>query len=415
VASGGTALVTAPPGAVLESRPSIAVLPFRGDDDDQPGAYFGDGIVEDIIGALASLRELLVISRTSTLRYRGTPMDVRVVGRELGVTYVLSGSVRRAGSRLRVSVELAETAGGVVLWAGHFDGIAEDLFALQDHIVAKVGGTLAPQVREAELRRILRKRPGSLEAYDCLLRALAQLYRLNVEDFAGARAWLERAIALDPAYAAPHALLAIWHSIRVGQGWSPDPAADRAAVVRLASAALERDSFDAMALALCGHARSIMLYEFDQAIALFDRALAASPSSTIAWTRSSPTYAYIGDAREAIRRAEQALRLSPLDLHVFYPHSLLGLGHYVAGEHDEGARWGRTARDENPRFTANLRFLAANLAAAGRLEEAREAAQALLALEPGFEVGAFTERYAIRDPDRRDQLTRHLRAAGLPG
>jgi adenylate cyclase len=405
------------PGRIdlARGRPSIAVLPFHIHGETEAKSYFGDAVVEDIIGALASVRELLVISRSSTLRYRGTGVDIRVVGRDVGVTYALSGSVRLAGSRLRVSVELAETDRGTVVWGSHFDGISEDLFALQDQIAARVVSTIAPHIREAELRRALRKRPESMEAYDCVLRGLAQLYHLNQKDFADARTWLEKAITLDPGYAAPYAWLAIWHSIRFGQGWSPDPSTEHAEVLRLSSAALERDSFDAMALALCGHAKSILRYEFDEAIALFERAIAASPSSAIAWTRSSPTYSYIGDAREAVRRAEYGLRLSPLDPHVFYAHTILGLSFYVAGEYDEAARWGRMAREENGQFTANLRLLAASLGGAGHTDEAQEVGQALLAVEPSFLVDRFVERYAIRDPERRDRLAHHLRLAGLPG
>jgi transcriptional regulator with AAA-type ATPase domain/TolB-like protein/Tfp pilus assembly protein PilF len=407
----------APVGEVVRprGRPSIAVIPFRVESDDDARGYLGDGIVEDIVGALASLRELLVISRSSTLRYRGATVDVRAVGRDLGVSYALSGSVRRAGARMRVSVELAETTDGAVVWASHFDGVSDDLFALQDQIATRVVGTIAPQVREAELRRALRKRPESLEAYDCALRALGQIYQLNREDFAQARTWLDKAIALDPAYATPYALLAIWHAIRAGQGWSPDPAADQAAVLRLATAAIARDSFDAMALALCGHSKSVLRYEFEEAITLFDRALEASPSSAIAWIRSSPTYSYIGDPGEAVRRVEQGLRLSPLDPHIFLPHAFLNLAHYVAGEYEEAARWGRRAREENAQYTANLRILAAALAAAGNTGEAREVARALLAADPAFEVGRFVGAYAIRDPDRRHRLAHQLRLAGLPG
>jgi transcriptional regulator with AAA-type ATPase domain/TolB-like protein/Tfp pilus assembly protein PilF len=406
----------ATPATVQMPRgPSIAVLPFRVEDESETSGYFGDGIVEDIIGALASLHELLVISRSSTLRYRGADVDVRAVGREVGVSYVLSGRVRQPGQRLRVSVELAETTRGAVVWASHFDGITGDLFALQDQIASRVVSTIAPQVREAELRRALRKRPESMEAYDCVLRALALIYRLNQEDFTEARAWLEKAIVLDPGYAAPYAWLAIWHSIRVGQGWSRDPAREQAEVLRLAAAAIERDSFDAMALVLAGHARSILRYEFNEAIALFDRALDASPNSFIAWARSSPTYSYVGNPREAIRRAEQALPLSPLDPQIFLPHTALVLAHYVAGEYDEAARWGRKAREENPRYNANLRLLAASLAAGDHPDEAREVSRALVTAEPGFAVARFVEGYAIRDPERRDRLAEHLRAAGLPG
>jgi transcriptional regulator with AAA-type ATPase domain/TolB-like protein/tetratricopeptide (TPR) repeat protein len=396
-------------------RPSIAVLPFHVHDETETKSYFGDGVVEDIIGALASLRELLVISRTSTLRYRGTGVDVRVVGREMGVTYALSGSVRRAGDRMRVSAELAETVRGAVVWASHFDGVSDDLFALQDQIATRVVSIIAPQVRDAELQRALRKRPDSMEAYDCVLRGMAQLYQLNAEDFAEARTWLQKAISLDPAYAAPYALLAAWHNLRVQQGWSPDPAIDYAEVMRMATAALGRDSFDATALALCGHAKSMLRYEFDEAIAMFNRAIESNPSSYIAWTRSSPTYSYIGDPREAIRRAQQGLALSPVDPHVFFPHTSLGIGFYVAGEYEEGARWGRKAREENSRYTGNLRFLAANLAASGQIDEAHETGRALLTLEPGFQVGSFVDRYPIRDPERQQRLARHLRSAGLPG
>ena len=406
--------VTVTGAGTPRGRPSIAVVPFRVEGDDESKSYLGDGIVEDIVGALASLRELMVISRSSTIRYRDAPVDVRAVGRDLGVSYALSGSVRRAGPRMRVSVELAETAGGAVAWASHFDGVSDDLFALQDQIATRVVGTLAPQVREAELRRALRKRPESLEAYDCALRALAQIYQLNREDFGEARGWLEKAIALDPAYAMPYALLAVWYTIRFGQGWSSDPAADQAAVLRLATAAVARDSFDAMALALCGHSKSILRYEFEEAIALFDRAIEASPSSAVAWIRSSPTYSYIGDGAEAVRRVQEGLRLSPLDPHIFLPHSFLNLAYYTQGEFDEAARWGRRAREENPQYTANLRILAASLAAGGKIEEAHDVGRALLTADPKFQVRKFVAGYAIRDPDRQERLAQQLLMAGLP-
>jgi transcriptional regulator with AAA-type ATPase domain/TolB-like protein/Tfp pilus assembly protein PilF len=415
VEPGGTEVASPSTAGTSRARPSIAVVPFRVEGEGETKSYFGEGIVEDIVGALASIRELLVISRSSTLRYGGPTVDVRAIGRELSVSYALSGSVRRSGSRMRVSVELAETASGTVHWASHFDGASDDPFALQDDIATRVVGTLAPQVREAELRRALRKRPDSLEAYDCALRGLALIYRLNREDFGTARTWLEKAMALDPGYAMPYALLAIWHTISSGQGWSKNPAMDQAEVLRFATAAIARDGFDAMALALCGHAKSILRYEFEEAMLLFDRATEASPSSAIAWTRSSPTYSYIGDPKEAIRRVEQALRLSPFDPHIFLPHTALTLANYVAGEYDESARWGRIAREENAQYTANLRLLAASLAAAGHEDEAREVGHALLAAEPTFEVGRFVDAYAIRDPERRDRLAQHLRRAGLPG
>ena len=395
-------------------RPSIAVLPLTVEGDDPARGYFGEGVVEDIIGSLAALHELFVISRSSTLRYRGGEVDVRKVGRELGVGYVLTGNVRRAADRLRLAVELAESRRGTVVWARHFDGAANDLFALQDEIAGKVVATLAPQVREMELRGALRQRPESMEAYDCLLRGSTQRYHLNADEFAEAGVWLRRAIQLDPAYAAPYAVLADWYSIRVAQGWSSDPDADYLEVTRLAMAALERDSFDAVALALCGHVKSFLFHEFDEALALFDRALAASPNCALAWTRSSVTYSYLGRTEEAVVRAEQGLSLSPLDPHLFFGHASLALAHYVAGRYDEAIRWSQKSRDANPRFAGSVRILATSLAAANQLPEAQAAGRALLALDPQFRVGPFVERYALRDPEQRALLARHLTLAGLP-
>jgi transcriptional regulator with AAA-type ATPase domain/TolB-like protein len=395
-------------------RPSIAVLPLAVEGEEPGRGYFGEGVVEDIIGSLAALHELLVISRSSTLRYRGGAVDVREVGRELGVGYVLSGTVRRAENRLRIAVELAESRRGSVVWGSHFDGMASDLFALQDEIAGKVVATLAPQVREMELRGALRQRPESMEAYDCLLRGSTQRYHLDPEEFAEAGIWLRRAIELDPGYAAPYAVLADWYSIRSGQGWSPDPDTDFLEITRLSMAALERDSFDVIALALCGHLKSFLFHEFDEAMALFDRALAASPNSALAWTRSSPTYSYIGLPDEAVSRAEQGLRLSPFDPHLVFTHAALALAHYLAGRYLEASRWGQKAMDANPRFTANLRPLAASLAAAGKLADAQAVSRALLAVQPQFRVGPFIERYAVRDPERRALLGKHLMLAGLP-
>jgi DNA-binding NtrC family response regulator/TolB-like protein len=402
------------PNRPSSGRPSIAVLPLTVEGGDDPGrGYFGEGVVEDIIGSLAALRELFVISRTSTFRYRGG-VDVRVVGQELGVSYVLSGNIRRIDDRLRLAVELAESRQGTVVWGRHFDGMATDLFALQDEIASKVVATLAPQVREAELRRAMRQRPESMEAYDCLLRGLTQRYHLSPEEFAEAGHWLRRAIELDPGYAAPYAVLANWHSIRVAQGWSPDPDVDFLEVTRLSAAALERDSFDATALALCGHVKAFLFHEFDEAVELFKRALAASPNSALAWIRSSATYSYIGLADEAVARAEQGIQLSPLDPHLFFAHASLALAHYVGGRYEDAVRFGQKTMDANPRFTANLRTLAASLAAANMLVDAQAVSRALLALEPRFRVGPFVERYALRDPERRGLLAQHLILAGLP-
>jgi tetratricopeptide (TPR) repeat protein len=356
-----------------------------------------------------------VISRNSTARFRDGAFDVRTIGTELGVRYVLSGSVGRSGNRIRISSELADVESQTVLWTDRIDGRAGDLFELQDALSDKTVTTIAPHVQSAEMRRALHKRPESLDAYDLVLRGLDLLYQLSREKFELARETFERAIALDPGYAAPYAYSAMWYSIRTTQGWSEDRAADHREASRYAEAALERDPFDARALAICGHVRAFLFHDYERAFALFDRALAASPNLAIAWVRSSPVYSYVGDGAEARRRAEFGLRLSPFDPHLPFTHAALCLAHYTSGHFKEACQWGRRAVAANPNFTAALRLLAASLAAVGDLEEARLVGRQQTRIEPGFAVQSFCDSYAYRDPERKRELAAHLRAAGLPG
>jgi TolB-like protein/Tfp pilus assembly protein PilF len=400
--------------ANLRRQPSIAVLPFRTLDPDPEQAYFGDGLVEDIIGALAALKDLLVISRNSTLVYRGKDVEVRRVGSDLDVRYVLSGSVRRRGHRLRIAAELADTESGLVQWAQTFNFDGEDLFDVQDRIVVEIVGILAPRVREAEIQQAFLKRPESMDAYDHFLQALALLWRLNEHDFSRAGTLVQRAIALDDSYATAYALAAEWHGLRVGQGWSPDSSADSREAVRLAEAAVARDSSNVWALTLLGHYKSYLFRDYDAAIELFDRATTASPSNSWAWGRGAPTYSYIGDGHTAIERAERALSLSPQDPLAFFYHTSLCVGHYTCGMYEEAAQWGEIALRENPRYTAAASPTAAALAALGKFSEAREAAQKVLEVNPGFRSSVHAARYPYRDPARRAQLELHLRAAGLP-
>ncbi len=395
-------------------RPSIAVLPFVDQLAETSASYFSDGLVEGIIAALACLPELVVISRSSTLRYRGTAPGPRRVRRDLRVRYMLSGSVRRAGDKIRLSAELADCESGATIWSDRFAGEAADIFELQDELSVKVVATIAPQVHESELRRVLRKRPESLDAYECVLRGLDLLYCFEDDIFAQALEMFERAMALDPTYATAHALAASWYSVRINQGMSPDFVADYKEAERLSKLALTLDRFDPHALSLCGHVRAFLFRDYDHAIELFDRALAANPSSAIAWLRSSATFSYIGEMREACRRADFGLRLSPYDAHVFYSYSIMALAHYVAGDYEEATRWARRSAALNPRFTANLRFLAASLAASGKDDVGQETAQALLRIDPNFSVGRFVAGYAFKDPEKRRLFGEHLVKAGLP-
>jgi adenylate cyclase len=395
--------------------PSIAVLPLQNLGGDPADDYFGDGIVEDIVVSLAGLHELFVISRSSTLAFRGTQPDPRQVGRALGVRYVLTGSLRRSARALRVSVQLCDARTGGTLWADRMEIAPGDLFELQDEIVVKVVAGIAPTVRSAELRQMLRKRPESLTAYDHTLRALHALHHLDRDTSLEALRWLERAMAEDPGFAMPVAWAAWWYSLWIGQGWSSDIEADTGRAVALAAKAVALDEQNAIGLTMQGHLLAYLRREPEAAMSHFDRAIAASPNGALAWMYSSTTLSYLGRGEEAVQRAEYALRLSPQDQRRFLFHARLAIANYALGSYEEAARWASLARLENPTYTTTLKALAASLAALGRVKDARDAVKDHLALEPGFRLGDYARsRLPFRDPGLRARFVRHLRSAGVP-
>jgi class 3 adenylate cyclase/tetratricopeptide (TPR) repeat protein len=404
---------TAAAGSDADERPSVAVLPFRmlpGDED----TYIGDGIVEDIVVTLAGLQELFVINRGSTLRYRRKEFDVRTIGRQLGAQFLLTGSVQKVDDRIRLRTELCDARTGKNIWADRIETRWSKILDFQDETAERIVGEIASHIHKSEIQRVLRKRPGDMTAYDLSLQAMDRLYRLNRSDFLDLEPLLERAKEIDPGYSRPYALGAQWHSFLVGQGWSAD---DKAHVVEaglLAKEAVDRDSRDALALAIMGHADAYLSRNYDHAVSSFDDALVAGPSCAMAWTLSSPTFSYLGRPDEAVRRAEKGLRLSPFDQFAYYFRGILALAHYTNGNYSEAARFGRQVMQNRPTFLANLRILAASLGAAGELSEARSVGQSLLAAQPDFRVAAYCANYAYREPARRELLAEHLRAAGLP-
>jgi adenylate cyclase len=395
-----------------EPRPSIAVLPFRMHPTDPEETYFADGIVDDIIHGLAALKELFVISRGSALGYSGATIDVRTIGRELGVRYVMYGSVRRSGGRLRIGTELSDAETGTIIRADQYDGSLTDLFELQGRIAVNVVRTIAPHVRERELVRAMRKQPQNLTAYDFVLQALDLLYRMDYESFSRARGLLLQAITHDPGYAPAYYYTAFWYVFRVGEiGSSSDENA--AAAAMHAAAAIERDPDDALALAIAGHVQSFLLRDYSKAISLLDRAIAAAPSSAMAWTMSSATRGYIGDGATAVQHAEQGVRLSPLDARLFWHEGLLAQAHYVNGDYEQALEWGRSALERNESIRYNIRTLTATLVALGRNDEAGEAARQLLRVQPDFRLGPYAERCPFQRPILDTWLAR-LKSAGLP-
>jgi TolB-like protein/Tfp pilus assembly protein PilF len=403
--------VTAEAGS--EYRPSLAVLPFRTLQKDQSDAYFAEGMIDDIIRALGGLKDLLVISRSSTIGFARMPLDVRRVGHELDVRYVLHGSVRRAGNTLRIAVELSESQTGSVIWADRFDGELTDLFDLQDRIALRVATAIAPQLRERELNRALRKHPDSMTAYDLTLQALDRFYRMDRSSIEQARELLEQAIAHDPDYAPAYSHMASLRMRWIGQGWSEDELADRTMAASVARMAIERDRNDALGLAIYGHLQSYLLKDYGVAQEYLERAMAAGPSCAWAWAYSSLTCGYLGDIATAIARAERAVRLSPIGADSFWLEHYLSQAYYLGGRYDDAIAWGRMSAAHAGANTSNLRCLIASLVAAQEMDEARKIAHQLMRLVPKFRLTTFRARTPLRG-EVRDQFADRLRLAGVP-
>jgi TolB-like protein/Tfp pilus assembly protein PilF len=396
------------------SRPTIAVLPFRtlcGTEDDR---YFGEGITEDIITGLSRSRSLYVIARNSTLRYRDRTKDLRQIASELDVRYVLDGSVQRQATRLRINAELTDVSANRSIWAQRYEGANDDLFQFQDRIAANILGSLEPRVRAVETARLGDRPTESLDAYDCVLKALSQLYLFTPESFRDAGELLERAIARDVSYAQAHAYLAWWLNFRIGEGSSPDPDADRARALAASERAIELDPEDSLVLAVAAHVLSFIARKPDEALDLFDQSLAINENSAFAWGLNALTFAYLGRADEALERLQNVWRLNPFDPLNFYFWVIAGIAEFVAGRYDEAVIWLRKSKRANPRFSATLRMLASSLALLGDEAGAHSVAQELLAVDPSFRVSTFVSWYPLRREKDRDHLAAGLRAAGLP-
>lgn len=396
--------------------PSVAVLPLLDQSGDPEQAYFADGFAEDVAMSLAGLHELFVVSAASSAIFRGRLPDPREVGRALGVRYALIGRLHRLPGGHGISVQLCDTRSGAELWGERMRlGAAEAIFDMQDEIVRKIVAELAPQVRAAELQRAMRKPPESLTAYDRVLRALYTMSSPDRYTFDLARGFLTEAIAEQPDFALPVAWAARWHSVRIGRGWSANPDDDAAKAQELATHAVSLDRANALALATLGHINTILRRDSNAALDCFRDALAVCPNHPLAWTLSSATLAYLGQGAEAVRRAEQGLRLSPHDPMRYSQFMFIGIAHYASGNFEEAVRWQRRSATENPLHGATLLLLAAALAASGSRKEANEVAARFIVLRPGFSLDAYARsRLPFFDPVLREAFAAHLREAGMP-
>jgi adenylate cyclase len=394
--------------------PLLAVLPFQQFGDDAVPSHVSDGMLTDIVCQLAGLHEIGVISYGSTLGLHDRVGDLRSIGRQLGARYIVRGAFRHAGNHTRLTAELTDAETGTVTWARTLELGNFLSFESQDLVVGQIVNTLAPRVRDVERHRIRGKRPDSLSVYEKVLMAREGILKLQREEFFRAKDLLDQVVVDEPEYAEAYSLSADWHGLLVGQGWSLDRAKDVAAVDRLARRALSLDQDNVRALVCYGHRKSLLHRDYPAALEMFRRALHAAPSSAHALLKSSYTFAYIGEADEAVRRAERALLLSPCDYepHLFY--SALCVAHYTAGHYDVAAEWGRRTIWETTKLRNTAAWAAASLAALGRIAEAQEIAAMTKDQWPHRRVQNAVARHPYQDAERRRRYGEHLLAAGFP-
>jgi adenylate cyclase len=399
------------PNLTLPDGPSIAVLPFQNMSGDVEQDYFCDGMVEDIITGLARIKWLFVIGRNSSFAYKGKSPDIRQVGRDLGVRYVLEGSVRRVGNRVRITSQLVDAQTGVHLWAERYDRSLDDIFALQDEITLSVVGAIEPSLRQAEIKRVERKRPSDLNAYDLLLRAIPLAHSVMPDGATRGLALLAQALAREPDYAAAQGYAAWCHEILFLRGGFREE--NRIAAIRHAHDARVQGRDDATALALAGFVIGLLEHDHATASDAFEAALSLSPSSAFSYHLGSVIAGWAGNAERAIEWGERALRLSPFDPLSYLAYDSIAIGHFQGGRYEDAVNAARKAIQFNPGFSINFVLLAAPLAKLARLDEAKTAASRVLELQPSFGISKQFNSVGCA-PDLTALLTDALIKAGLP-
>jgi TolB-like protein/Tfp pilus assembly protein PilF len=404
------------PPLVPPDKPSIAVLPFQNMSGDPDQEYFADGIVEDIITALSRFKALFVIARNSSFTYKSRTVDVKQVGRELGVRYVLEGSVRKAANRLRITGQLLDTATGGHLWADRFDGSLGDVFDLQDQVTERVVGAIAPAVEKAEIERAKRKPTESLDAYALYLRGLARYYLFdNQQANEEALRLFSSAIERDPDFASAYGGAASCHANAKGFGWFSGTASEIAETSRLARHAVELGKDDAVALATSGWALAYVVGDLEVADGLIDRAIMLNSNLAAAWFCGGWVKNWLGEPEAAIERFSRAMRLSPLDPRISGGRGGTAHAHFVLGRYDEAASWAAMALQDDPDHQPSLRISAAINAMAGRPEQAQKAVARLRQLNPSLRVSNLKDVVGpYRHAEDFSRYEEGLRRAGLP-
>lgn len=411
VAVATAALEVSSPGEL----PSIAVLPFQNLTAEPDQDYFADGVVDDIINGLSRYRNLLyVIARNSSLTYKGRAVDVKQVAHELNVRYVLEGSVRRSGNRLRIGGQLIDATTARQIWSDRFEGEVADIFALQDRIAESVVGALVPQVREAEMNRARRAPTESIDAHLAYMRAMGFFYTWSRDGLDKALELSYRAIKLDPNYAPPYGLALGCFFMRRATGWGGDPAHELPEARRLCERVYEigRDNF--FALGSAGFALAGLLGEHDRGAALIDESLVLNPNASATLMQSSFVRTWMGQPEFAIQQLKRAMLNSPVDVLMFSMHTGMALAHFVAERDDEAYAWAEKALQRNPIAGPAIRVAAASAALLGRPLDATKYLSLLRQLDPGLRVSSLADRIPLRRPQDLERLANGLRKAGLP-
>jgi len=400
----------------LPDKPSLAVLPFQNMSGDPEQEYFADGMVEEITTAVSRLPWLFVIARNSSFTYKGQAVDVKQVARDLAVQYVLEGSVRKAGNRVRITGQLIDTITGAHIWADRFDGALDDIFDLQDEIASNVVGVIEPKLRLSEIGRATRKPTESLDAYDLYLRALGQFHKYTEEGIRSAIALLKRALDIDPSYAPTAAMIGWCRLLQRRQGWGPVSDAQVAEGLRLARQAIEVGKDDPDALWMGGYVIAVFAAERSTANSVIQRALMLNPNSAYAWSANGWVLCFGNQPRPAVEAFERAMRLSPLDPLGYTFSGGLALAHLAAGRYEEAAEWADRSLREQPRYSIAIRMKLVSFAQLDRLDEARYWLKRLLKLQPGLTIAGWKASYGAPffSPELLGVYVEGLRKAGMP-
>jgi adenylate cyclase len=399
--------------AAPPNKPAIAVLPFQNLGGDSETEFFLDSVAEDLITELARARWFSVVARNTSFGYKGKGADAKQISRELGVRYVVEGSLRKAGSRVRISCQLVEAASGQHLWAARFDGTLEDSFDLQDRVTESVIGSVAPVLREAEIERARRKPEANLDVYDLILRAFPLTFAETAEDNKEALRLLARALETDPAYPTANALAAWCHQQRHLMDWPAAQGDDREAATRLARVAIAEAADAPLALALAGAVHASLTRDHDVAFAAVDRAMLTTTNAAVVLGFDALTRCICGSYETAIEHAEKAMQLSPLEPLLYYAAFAAALACLLVDRTEEAVAHARKAVEGNRNFVFPYCVLALGCARLGRSDEVAQTVQRLIRVAPGFRLGSL-RKIQFADAARLQSELDLLREAHVP-